>query len=48
MEKRIRLTAGKEVPGQRNVSSWPFQTACMYYIHITWAPPCGCHSPPTV
>jgi len=45
MEKRIRQTAGEkseEVPGQRNVSSWPFQTACTYYIHqlstTTWVP----------
>jgi len=35
MEKQIQQTAGKEsevVPGQRNVSSWLFRTACMYYI----------------
>jgi len=29
-----RQLAGEEVPGQRNVRSWPFGTACMYYIHI--------------
>jgi len=27
MEKRIWQTAGEEVPGQRNMSSWPFRTA---------------------
>jgi len=32
----------EEVPGQQIQISWPFQTACMYYIHqlsaTTWVP----------
>ena len=45
MEERIRQTAGEEVPGQRIESSWPFRTACMYYIRINWAPPRGATPP---
>jgi len=37
----------EEVPGQRNVSSWPFRIACRYYVHqlniTTWVPlPSNC------
>ena len=34
MEKRIQQTASEEVPGQRNVSSWPFRTACTTFTSI--------------